>query len=185
MKHHLYEAIMKKRALIFVELKTVVWILLLATACREETITREYKLWYDKPAAVWEEALPLGNGRLGAMVFGDPLKEVYQLNEETLWSGGPGEWNNPQAKEVLPDIRQAVNQENYEKAGELWKKYAQGPYTARYLPLANLNLTMQVEGEVTNLYRDLNISQSTATVQFEANAYNTPVPLLSPTPTRY
>ena len=47
------------------------------------------KLWYDKPAAIWNEALPLGNGRLGAMVFGDPAKEKIQLNESTFWSGGP------------------------------------------------------------------------------------------------
>lgn len=50
---------------------------------------REYKLWYDKPAAVWTEALPLGNGRLGAMVFGTPGVEQIQLNEETIWAGRP------------------------------------------------------------------------------------------------
>ncbi|WP_300877466.1 glycoside hydrolase N-terminal domain-containing protein, partial [uncultured Duncaniella sp.] len=48
----------------------------------------DYCLWYSSPAEKWEEALPLGNGRLGAMVFGNPYEELYQLNEETLWSGG-------------------------------------------------------------------------------------------------
>ena len=66
---------------------------------------KDYKLWYDAPATVWEEALPLGNGRIGAMVYGNPTQEVYQLNEETLWSGYPQDCNNPKAAEVLPLVR--------------------------------------------------------------------------------
>ena len=57
----------------------------------------ELKLWYTKPAAQWTEALPLGNGRLGAMVFGGVAAERIQLNEDTLWSGHPRDWNNPEA----------------------------------------------------------------------------------------
>ena len=53
------------------------------------TFGKEYKLWYNAPATVWEEALPIGNGRIGAMVYGNPLQEVYQLNEESIWSGFP------------------------------------------------------------------------------------------------
>src|SRR6187200_173547 len=65
-------------------------------------------LWYREPARRWVEALPVGNGRLGAMLFGDIKTERLQLNEDTLWSGGPKEWNNPHAKEVLPQVRAAV-----------------------------------------------------------------------------
>ena len=67
----------------------------------------DHKLSYRQPAANWNEALPVGNGRLGGMVFGGVETERVQFNEDTLWSGGPGEWNNPHAREVLPLVRQA------------------------------------------------------------------------------
>src|SRR5262245_56448578 len=65
-------------------------------------------LWYDRPAARWEEALPVGNGRLGAMVFGHPTNERLQINEDTLWAGGPYDPVNPQAKDALPEAGQLV-----------------------------------------------------------------------------
>lgn len=130
---------------------------------------KDYKLWYDAPATVWEEALPLGNGRIGAMVYGNPTQEVYQLNEETLWSGYPQDCNNPKAAEVLPLVRKAVDEGDYVKASTLWKANAQGPYTARYLPLANLMLSQPTEKQSKNIYRDLNISNATATVTYEAD----------------
>ena len=130
---------------------------------------KDYKLWYDAPATVWEEALPLGNGRIGAMVYGNPTQEVYQLNEETLWSGYPQDCNNPKAAEVLPLVRKAVDEGDYVKASALWKENAQGPYTARYLPLANLMLSQPTEKQSKNIYRDLNISNATATVTYEAD----------------
>ncbi|WP_154671027.1 glycosyl hydrolase family 95 catalytic domain-containing protein [Proteiniphilum saccharofermentans] len=132
----------------------------------------ELKLWYNTPASIWEEALPLGNGRIGAMLFGDPLNERYQLNEETLWSGYPKDCTNPKAKEALPLIRQAIDKGDYTGAGELWKKNAQGPYTARYLPLSDLYIRMAETAEVKNIYRDLNISNATATVKFEMDGVN-------------
>ena len=66
------------------------------------------KLWYDGPATQWVEALPLGNGRIGAMVFGDPVHEQFQLNEETEWGGSPYNNTNPKAKDALPRIRQLI-----------------------------------------------------------------------------
>ena len=66
-------------------------------------------LWYDKPATKWVEALPVGNGRLGAMLFGGVTQERLQLNEGTLWAGGPYDPVNPQAKEALPQVRQLIN----------------------------------------------------------------------------
>ena len=72
------------------------------------------KLWYEQPARNWNEALPIGNGRLGAMIFGDPKEELLQLNEASLWSGGPVNLNpNPQAKQYLSRIRQALAKEDY------------------------------------------------------------------------
>lgn len=133
------------------------------------TFGKEYKLWYNAPATVWEEALPIGNGRIGAMVYGNPLQEIYQLNEESIWSGYPQDWNNPKAANALPQVREAVDRGDYAKAGELWKANAQGPYTARYLPMANLMLDQLTRGEARNLYRELNISSALSTVTYEAD----------------
>lgn len=154
----------------------VTYVLLLCSviACSDKKakIGEELRLWYDTPASVWEEALPLGNGRIGAMVFGDPLNERYQLNEETLWSGYPKDCTNPKAKEALPFIRQAIDKGDYARAAELWQKNAQGPYSARYLPLSDLYIRMPQMGEINNMYRDLNISNATATVKFEMGGVN-------------
>lgn len=147
---------------------------LLFIGCGENKLIEEsnIKLWYDQPAKVWEEALPLGNGRIGAMVFGNPLEELFQLNENTLWSGFPQDGNNPKAKEKLSAIREAVDRGEYTKAGELWKNNAQGPYSARYLPLADLHISMLNKDSVTNLYRDLNLSDATSTVRYTQNGIN-------------
>src|SRR5689334_3341317 len=75
------------------------------TAFADET---PLKLWYERPAAQWVEALPIGNGRLGAMVFGGVEMERLQLNEDTLWAGGPYNPANPDAREALPEIRRLL-----------------------------------------------------------------------------
>lgn len=96
-------------------------------------------LSYDKPASAWVEALPLGNGRLGAMVFGGTARERIALNESTLWSGGPVEGNNPGARDILPLVREAVFAGRHAEAVALCKKM-QGPYNQSYLPLGDLLL---------------------------------------------
>ena len=84
---------------------------------------QDTKLWYNKPATTWTEALPVGNGRLGAMVFGGVNEELIQLNESTLWSGGPVKQNvNPKAPEYLPQVREALFKGDYENADRLVKK---------------------------------------------------------------
>ncbi|MGF7042844.1 glycoside hydrolase family 95 protein [Mucilaginibacter lappiensis] len=125
------------------------------------------KLWYTKPAAVWEEALPLGNATTGAMVFGGVDHEHYQLNDHNLWSGYPEAGNNPQALAHLPEVRKAVFDNDFNKAAEIWKKYLQGPYTARYLPLGDLLLNFNLKDSI-HYYRDLNLDNAVSTVRFEA-----------------
>ena len=105
------------------------------------------RLWYEKPAATWVEALPIGNGRLGAMVFGDPRRERLALNEDTLWSGGPTEWNNPDAKAWLPKVREAVFAGRYVEADALTKKM-QGPFNQSYQPLGDVLVDFDVPGPV-------------------------------------
>ena len=68
----------------------------------------ELLLWYDEPAAEWTDALPVGNGRLGAMIFGDPKTEILQLNEDTLYAGSPYDPNNPEALKALPEARRLL-----------------------------------------------------------------------------
>ena len=96
------------------------------------------RLWYSNAANTWVEALPIGNGSLGAMVFGGVGRERLQLNDDTLWSGRPRDWDNPGAKDVLPEIRKAIFAGQYVEADALAKKMM-GPYTESYQPLGDLS----------------------------------------------
>lgn len=125
------------------------------------------KLWYDQPAKIWEEALPLGNGKTGAMVFGGVNKERFQLNNNTLWSGAPDAGNNPKAQSNLPLVRAAVFAGDYGKAAEIWKRNLQGPYSARYLTMADLFLHFNFKDSVATAYRrELDISNAVSTVTY-------------------
>src|SRR5215213_1939999 len=73
-------------------------------------------IWYKQPATAWEEALPLGNGKTGAMIFGGVSRERFQLNDNTLWSGYPDPGNNPNGIKYLPLVRRAVNEGDYAAA---------------------------------------------------------------------
>ncbi len=118
----------------------------------------ELSLWYDKPAAQWVDALPIGNGRLGAMVFGggehgSPAQEILQLNEDTLWSGKPRDGNNHDAKQYLAEIRHAVLVErDYHKADRLCQKM-QGLFAEAYQPIGSLRLNFTHAGAPTNYRR--------------------------------
>lgn len=127
-------------------------------------------LHYDKPAAVWTEALPVGNGRLGAMVFGRPGEELLQLNEATLWSGGPvGKNINPGAYAALGKVREALAREDYAQAYAL-SRQMQGLYTQSFLPLGDLKLQQDFNGgEVTGYRRALDIRDGIQTTSFTAN----------------
>ena len=115
------------------------------------------RLWYDKPAANWLEALPVGNGRLGAMVFGGVPIERLQLNEDTLWSGAPGGWNNPRSKDLIPMIRRLVDEERYAEADEL-SKQVQGPFNQAYEPVGDLLVEFDDDGAVSDYSRELDLA---------------------------
>ena len=133
----------------------------------------DLKLWYDKPATIWEEALPLGNGKTGAMVFGGIAKERFQLNDNTLWSGYPNPGNDPEAPNYLPVVRQLIFAGNYDSAAAVWKKNMQGPYSARYLPLADLWIRFPIPDTIANnYYRDLDLNNAIATVKYELAGIN-------------
>ena len=138
----------------------------------QETLADRHsiKIWYDHPAARWTEALPIGNGRLGAMIFGRPQEELLQLNESTLWSGGPVKTNvNPEAASYLPLIRNALlNHADYAVADSLTRKM-QGLYSESYMPMADLLIKQDLNGkQPASLYRDLDIGNAICTTRFSA-----------------
>ncbi len=130
------------------------------------------KLWYKNPALTWEEALPIGNGTLGGMVFGRVNSEVIQLNEDSVWYGGPSDRNNPSALDNLEKIRQLIFDGKVVEAQNLATLALSGiPETQRhYEPLGNLSLFFTYEnGEVINYKRELDISESIIKVAYEIN----------------
>ena len=159
---------------------------LLFINCRPAAKTQfkpQLKLWYEQPASIWEEALPLGNGHLGAMVYGQPLHEEFQLNDEEVWSGSPHNNTNPLAAEHLDEIRQLIFEGRNEEAQNLCGMYisAQRGNGMAYQTVGSLHLDFDLpviateHGDsvpVSNYYRDLNISQATATTTFECNGVN-------------
>ncbi len=136
------------------------------------------KLWYPSPAQAWEEALPIGNGRLGAMVYGGPETEVLQLNEETVWSGEPGNNIQPGFKQHLPAIRRLIFEGKNKEAQELALQYLprsageNNNYGMRYQPAGNLNITFPGHSKVENYYRELDIANAVSTVRYRKNGVN-------------
>lgn len=129
----------------------------------------EFKLWYKQPAKNWDEALPIGNGRLGAMIFGRVDQELIQLNEETLWTGGPANPNpNPEAPKYLPEVRKLLFEGRSGDASKLMRKM-QGPNTNMYQPLGDVILKQAFNGVVTDYTRDLDISTAIASTKFTVN----------------
>ena len=150
-------------------MKNIFWIALLNLFAFSASAQSDTRLWYKQPASVWTEALPLGNGHLGAMVFGK-VDELIQLNESTLWSGGPVKTNvNPDAPKYLPQVREALLKEDYQKANTLLKNI-QGLYSESYMPMGDLMIRHKFSGaEPSSYFRDLNIQDAVSTTSFRVN----------------
>ncbi|MGD0730363.1 MAG: glycoside hydrolase family 95 protein [Terracidiphilus sp.] len=149
----------------------------------------DLKLWYTSPASQWVDALPIGNGRLGAMVFGggaidpidpkadhspgpvatDPAKETLQLNEDTLWSGLPVDGNNLDAKSYLSAIRHAVlEQKDYHLADQLCLKM-QGLFAEAYQPMGSLHVDCTHRGPASGYRRELDLESAMAKARYEVD----------------
>lgn len=128
-------------------------------------------LWYKQPATVWEEALPVGNGRLGAMVFGDPVNERLQINEESIWAGSKINNNNPNALKNLPALQKALFESRYREAFEIADKDLLGtpPRIRSYQPLGDLSISYKWAGKPENYKRELNLKTGIATTSFTAD----------------
>ncbi len=128
-------------------------------------------LWYRRPAAQWVEALAIGNGRLGAMVFGGIEHERLQLNEDTLWAGGPYDPSNTNALAALPEARQLIFRGKYLEAEQFihQRMMAKPLREMPYQPLGDLLLTFPELSRVENYRRELNLDTAVATVGYTAN----------------
>ncbi|MBD2756307.1 glycoside hydrolase family 95 protein [Spirosoma validum] len=127
------------------------------------------KLWYTKPAGqTWENALPVGNGKLGAMIYGNIAKETIQLNEHTVWSGSPNRNDNPDALAALPQVRQLIFDGKQKEAEQLANKsiLSKKSHGQMFQPVGNLNLTFDGHDNVTNYYRELDIERAVAKTSY-------------------
>ncbi|WP_448662176.1 glycosyl hydrolase family 95 catalytic domain-containing protein [Sphingomonas sp. CJ20] len=123
------------------------------------------QLWFDTPAAEWLDALPIGNGRLGAMVRGGVAREIVSLNEDSLWSGQPGPAPAPLSPALLAEMRAAVFAGDYHAADRL-SHAMQGPFSDSFLPLADLTLDTGHDAAVDDYRRALDIDSAIASVTY-------------------
>lgn len=147
----------------------------LLQACQipEKQNQRELKLWYDKPADNWVAALPIGNGRLGAMVFGGIETERIQLNEESIWTGAPVNRANPEALENLDKVRQLLFDGKYAEGDRLAQEKIMGTRleggSHTYQTLGDLHIKFNKFGDISNYKRTLDLRTAITTSEFEAD----------------
>ncbi|MFP7654292.1 glycoside hydrolase family 95 protein [Chryseobacterium proteolyticum] len=134
----------------------------------------KYKLWYDKPAKQWVEALPVGNGNIAAMVYGDPYQEKLQLNEGTFWSGGPSRNDNSDAPKVLDSIRYYIFNGNFKRAQILADKglTAKTVHGSAFQNIGDFTLDFNNLKDIRNYYRELDIEKAIATTTFTSDGVN-------------
>jgi len=130
-------------------------------------------MWYAQPAKKWSEALPVGNGRLGALVFGRTDRELIQLNEQTIWTGGPYDPTKSGGPKVLPEIRKLVFEGKFYEAESLFGKKMMGkPDQMKYQPLGSLSLEFPGHTNVLDYCRKLDLDTAIAGVSYRAGGVN-------------
>ena len=132
------------------------------------------KLWYTKPAQKWTEALPIGNGRLGAMIFGGVENDRIQFNEETLWNGAPNDYAHKGASQYLDQIRQLLFDGKQKEAEDLaMKEFMSVPLKQKtYQAFGDLNLHFPNQETFTDYYRDLDLKNAVCRVSYKSNGTN-------------
>lgn len=136
--------------------------------CVYTTTMAQHVLWYDTPASMWTEALPIGNARLGAMVFGGPSIERLQLNEETLWAGRPNNNANPEALEYLPQVRQLVWEGRYKEAQDLATAHVQANTNngMPYQTFGDLYISFNGHESYGDYHRELSLDSARAVTTY-------------------
>lgn len=149
-------------------MKKINLLLMLLTVVAALHAGNPLRLWYDKPAANWWEALPVGNGRIGGMVFGGTTHEQIDLNEATFWSGSPYQNNAPEAKANLDEVRRLIFSDQEDKAaGIIDQKFFTHKDGMRFLPLGQLFIDLNTKGKATNYQRELDLSNAISTTTFQ------------------
>ena len=127
---------------------------------------QQHKLWYNKPASHWLEALPIGNSHLGAMVYGGTETEEIQLNEETFWSGSPHNNDSHESLAALPEVRRLIFEgKEYQASKLIDKHFVKGPHGMRFLPLGSIKLKLDHK-DVSNYRRELSLGNAVATTTY-------------------
>ena len=127
---------------------------------------QQHKLWYNKPASHWLEALPIGNSHLGAMVYGGTETEEIQLNEETFWSGSPHNNDSHESLAALPEVRRLIFEgKEYQASKLIDKHFVKGPHGMRFLPLGSIKLKLDHK-DVSNYRRELSLCNAVATTTY-------------------
>ncbi len=135
---------------------------------------QDYRLWYDRPAMTWTQALPIGNGVIGGMVFGTPAVERIQINEETIWAGQPNQVCHPQAKEYLPKVRQLIFEGKYKEAQDLANEKVMPVGDGQnmgmpYQPFGDLHIAMPGHADYTNYERWLDLDEAKTIVRYQVD----------------
>ena len=144
-------------------------LVVLSLVCCLPLTAQEYRLWYNKPAAHWLEALPIGNSHLGAMVYGGTETEEIQLNEETFWSGSPHDNNSKESLAALPEVRRLIFEgKEYEASKLIDRHFIKGPHGMRFLPMGSVKLKLGHK-DVSNYHRELNLGNALATTTYTCN----------------
>ncbi len=148
-------------------LKSTLTLLLTLSLSSAATWASQLKLWYDAPASEWVEALPLGNSRLGMMVYGSPAHEEIQLNEETLWGGSPHTNHSARALKALPEVRRLVFAgRNAEAQALIDTTFLTGVNGMPYQTVGSLRLNFPGHENATAYYRDLDLDSALTTVTY-------------------
>lgn len=147
--------------------------LCIVCACCLMAKADDLKLWYQQPAKVWTEALPLGNSRLGAMVYGGVVNEQIQLNEETVWGGGPHCNDSPKAFGVLPKVRELIFAGREKEAEKVMAdNFFTGQHGMPFQTIGSLMLEFDGHADYSNYRRDLNLERAVASVRYKIGEVN-------------
>ena len=134
-------------------------------------VAQQYRLWYDQPAQTWTQALPIGNGVMGGMVFGTPAVEHIQINEETIWAGQPNNVVNPNAKEALPEVRRLIFEGKYKEAqaladAKVMPRAADKNMGMPFQPFGDLYIAMPGHADYRNYERWLDLDNARSVVRY-------------------
>lgn len=147
--------------------------LCIVCACCLMAKADDLKLWYQQPAKVWTEALPLGNSRLGAMVYGGVVNEQIQLNEETVWGGGPHRNDSPKAFGVLPKVRELIFAGREKEAEKVMAdNFFTGQHGMPFQTIGSLMLEFDGHADYSNYRRDLDLERAVASVRYKIGEVN-------------